>query len=677
MQAETEARERRQQQQNAYRQARSALIEQLETLEQQCRQSVAEGNFDYSELQCTAEQWLQQWQALPHGEFDGDTGTPAPLLGRLEQLAASADAQEKIAEQLDRLLAQPVDDAGPGKLRKQQQQLESLLQRVNWPDGLSRPESLKRAEKRLREIDSRRQALNQQSRALQQSLQEQLDSLEQAIAEGHVKQAGKHHQRAADALELLNGQAAGALDQRFRQLHAQLQELRDWQGFAVTPKKEQLCADMEALIDSELPTPERAEAIRRLQQQWKELDSTDAYHSQALWRRFKEASDRAYAPCEDYFLALGEQRRENLKQRGIICEQLETYIASIDWDAPDWKGIETISRAAKQEWKHYSPVDRGPGKELQQRFNGLLQQLDGRLQGHFQQCLELKRDLVARTAALCDAEDPHQAARDARQLQQEWKAAGKTYRNQEQRLWKQFRSHCDSIFARLSDSQQQHRQQQDEQREQAESACQQLEQLLDRVVGRTTIATALAQARETFDGLDQAFCASFARRFDKAAEQLARQCRELEELQASAGLQALERRAGLCDELESLLGADSEDSEPLAELQQNWRALPACSSEFSELIEQRYQLVLQTLQEPDLLPELTEAAGERLRQLCIQLEIALGLPSPDEDQALRLEYQMQRLQQALEQHSQTTRLSDLQRLEYEWRCIPSPAATRS
>jgi hypothetical protein len=31
---------------------------------------------------------------------------------------------------------------------------------------------------------------------------------------------------------------------------------------------------------------------------------------------------------------------------------------------------------------------------------------------------------------------------------------------------------------------------------------------------------------------------------------------------------------------------------------------------------------------------------------------------------------MQRLQQALEQHSESVTTADLQRLEYEWRCVP-------
>ncbi|NVK43337.1 MAG: DUF349 domain-containing protein [Oceanospirillaceae bacterium] len=668
--AEAEAREREAQQLRAYREAREALERQLDGLEEQSRHAASGGTLDADAVRRQLDEWQQQWQQLEHSGDTSEVEMPAAQLGRIHQIANCIQAEAQHSDELERLLQQPVDDIAPGKLRKQQQRIQKLLQQIDWPAGLHRPDRLQQAGKALQQIEERQRALRQQSNEIQHSLEEQLNSLATAISEGHVKQAGKLQQRAADALELLNGRAPAALDQRFKQLHAQLVELRDWQGFAVTPKKEQLCAEMEALADSELPPPERAEAIRRLQQQWKTLDSTDAFHSQTLWRRFKDASDRAYAPCEDYFAALGEQRRENLRQRVVICDQLDTYVASIDWEAPDWKGIETISHAAKQEWKRYSPVDRGPGKEVQERFNSLLQQLDGRLQEHFRSSLETKRTLVQQAADLCEAEDPHQASRDVRQLQQEWKAAGKTFRNQEQRLWKQFRGHCDNIFARLNDSQQRHRQQKTEQRDRAETLCHRLEQLLDAPTGSAHIRAQLHEARNAFTALEAEFSEPYRRRFDTAADALERECAGLEQLRSSATFTALEARIALCDELEALLDAGSPDSEALESMQTRWETQPRCDSEFADLIEQRYQLLCQVLQEPELIPELTEAAGDRLRQLCIQLEIELGLPSPEEDQAARLEYQMQRLQQALEQQNSRVSLSDLQRLEYEWRCVP-------
>ena len=64
---------------------------------------------------------------------------------------------------------------------------------------------------------------------------------------------------------------------------------------------------------------------------------------------------------------------------------------------------------------------------------------------------------------------------------------------------------------------------------------------------------------------------------------------------------------------------------------------------------------------------------QRLRHLCIRLEIATSQPSPPEDQALRMEYQMERLQQALAEQKQGFNLSEIKQLEQEWLGIPFAA----
>jgi hypothetical protein len=681
VQADIDAKAARQRQLDAYHQTCGLLLEQLEALELQSHQALADASLDTKTLNAQLDSWQQQWQTLPHADLAtaaDDTGTapspaqadPKKILTRINDTAQSAVALQQAQGDLQRLLSQPVDDASPATLRKQRRRIDTLLARISWPPALPKPECLQQAQQRLLAIEARQQDLQQQEQSLQQTLQEQLGSLEQAISEGHVKQAGKSLERAAQALDMLNGSTPTTLELRYKQLHAQLLELKDWQGYAVTPKKEQLCADMEALADSDLEVSELADAIRRLQQQWKVLDSTDPFHAQAIWRRFKKASDLAYAPCEAHFQALGERRRQNLTERGIICDQIEAYIASIDWDQADWNAIDTISRAAKEEWKQYSPVDRGPGKQVQERFNRLLQQLDGPLHDHYHACLEFKRDLVEQLATLCDAEDPQQAAAQARQLQQQWKDAGKTFRSQEHRLWKHFRAHCDTLFSRLGDSQQRDRELRAEQRDSAEQICRHLEQLLEAPCSRAQLNGTLTQSIERFCTLEEDVSAPFMRRFDDARQQLERQRADLAQLQDAAGFRALRQRIELCDALEAQVLATTPDAATLEQLQARWSRLDACSSEYAELIEQRFSLARQLLLEPELLPELTEAAGQRLRQLCIQLEIALGLSSPDDDQALRLEYQMQRLQQALEQHSEAVTTADLQRIEYEWRCVP-------
>lgn len=62
-------------------------------------------------------------------------------------------------------------------------------------------------------------------------------------------------------------------------------------------------------------------------------------------------------------------------------------------------------------------------------------------------------------------------------------------------------------------------------------------------------------------------------------------------------------------------------------------------------------------------------AEREVRELCIRLEILLGQPSPEEDQAQRMEYQMRRLQQALEEQERAPSRTDVLELDLEWNCL--------
>ncbi|WP_315983879.1 DUF349 domain-containing protein [Aliamphritea spongicola] len=213
---------------------------------------------------------------------------------------------------------------------------------------------------------------------------------------------------------------------------------------------------MEALIGSDIEAPVLADHIRTLQQEWKDLDATDPYHSHDLWKRFKHASDQAYEPCSQHYAELKQQRVNNLQQRLLLCEQLETLMANTDWEQPDWQEVEQISRTAKQEWRQYTPVDRTPGREAQSRFNSTLKQLDGKIKAYREANTEAKQALADQAEALSVQAEQAVAdgqqellnglLRQVKQLQQQWRQTGNSFHSVERKLWPAFRLTCNKVY---------------------------------------------------------------------------------------------------------------------------------------------------------------------------------------------------------------------------------------
>lgn len=514
----------------------------------------------------------------------------AQLRGSLQRLA---ELEPRILEQLEA----PVEDSDKA--------LAGYLSNIDWPTSCQPPALLNRARQLLNEARQAKREQQQQSSELCARLERTLDQLEQAIENGEIRTALKQRERAEQQTQALAVPLPDALEQRLKSLTAQLQEIKDWQGFAVNGKKEALCEQMEALIGSSLDPQPLADRIRTLQKEWKSLDSSSAVHSQKLWQRFRTAAETAYAPCESHFAAQKEKRQQNLAQREEICRQLETLFESVNWDEAEWPAIERICHTAKREWKQFSPVDRAPGKVLQQRFNQLIRELDNRLRDWHQQCANTKQTLVESAAALTEWEDVSAAAAEAKALQQQWKETGPAFRSEERALWQAFREHCDAIFARLK------------------SGTSSGEPISVEQSAPPLKADALSRLESCAELLDKA---------EKAI---------------------LDGNSGIVDKLLSAI------SDSLSQVPEQWQLA----------MTQRVDAISALLASPDELESRLADSERELRELCIRLEILLSQPSPEEDQAQRMEYQMLRLQQALDEQSRNPSSADVAELELLWQCV--------
>lgn len=125
----------------------------------------------------------------------------------------------------------------------------------------------------------------------------------------------------------------------------------------------------------------------------------------------------------------------------------------------------------------------------------------------------------------------------------------------------------------------------------------------------------------------------------------------------------------ICEDLEqAIIQADSTAIDSCKTAWQQRQSLTNSGLEAN--IRSRFSQLQQLAAQPEALEETVNAQEGKLRQLCIRMEIALSKPTPAEDQALRMEYQMQHLQQALAAQDQAPDIEMIQRIEQEWLCIP-------
>lgn len=467
-----------------------------------------------------------------------------------------------------------------------------------------------------------------------QRVEDLLAQLERDIEAGKLKPANKRATSIVRSLEKAGGKLPDQLGERYRQLSEQLKELKDWHGFATRPKREALCDQMEALKDESVLHPaEKARAIKELQDAWKALGPSDSIQDQKLWARFSAAADVAFAPCAEYFGEQREQRENNLRVREEICAQLEAFVAGIDWEQCDWKGTQKILDRAKQEWRSLNEVPRSRQKKLQARFDDVMEEITRRVREEEQRNHDIKSDLIAQVRALVASEEIAVAERIQRtkQIQNQWRQVGITQRRRDQKLWKAFRTQCDQVFELRETEAREQRANADKLLAAAREAINVLRVLTDADDVTPTHINAQRDAVKALRIEDKAIMGALAKETRRAHQVIEQRAHA----SARERLSEAKRKSHLCEQVE--LGVMDREA-----------ALSAWESEVA--LEPHVEALLCDRRDGQIM-----ASNESAQRLCVRMEILAGLESPADAQALRLEYQVDRLNRELSQGQKETR----------------------
>ena len=650
------------------REKADSVLQQLQDFTTNAEQiSYSQQDGSLSEFTKMQEKFQNQWSDISNTASANQLKTYKQFNLALSKIHSHAESVDSKLNDITEFLSSCEQNSFKKKtVQEQSKQANKILTKTAWPANLERPDVLQELDSLIAKLATKNQLLTQKSQELTEKLRLQLTQLESFIDKGEVKTAEKESRKTVELLSQIKGSSKESFEQQYKGLNTRLEELKDWQGYAVTPKKEQLCADMESLINAEALPQEQAKKIKQLQQQWKLLDATDPFHSQAIWKRFKTASDKAYEPCETYFSSQNESRRYNLQQKELIYQEVAAYLQQIDWQTCDWRAVEQIIQTAKQEWRRFTPVDRNPGQALQVKFNELLLDAESHFQTVKEDSMAAKEKLISDAEALTTADDIVDAADQAKRLQKNWKECGPTFHSQERKLWKAFRIHCDVIFQRLHD--------QTPSREAAHAAKVTLNQITGELLGfeETPLHTAqkiesINEARQLVETFKDSLAATDIEEFKKAARYVEQQTNALKRFAEHSDNIQLQEHAAMCDQFERHL-LDNSIAKPNQDFFAHWDLQN--NNELHEKIHNRRSLIESIAAGECELDALLSKADKQLREICIRLEIALNLPSPSYDQALRMEYQMQRLQKALEQQQQAVKLTDIKKLELESLSIP-------
>ena len=606
-----------------------SLLAQLEALElnEQLPEQLAELENNWKSAQKITKPETAQTKA-----FETTLHAWLALNSTRTQLSEQKEAFETLIAQCESL-----EKTSLSKSQNLQKELTKLVKQLSWTSPaahivLETPPLLVALDNALQHVIKHNQNISAHEADSSKKLAQLLTELEGHIAEGHLKDANKCHQHAVQAMKKISQQESKKFQRQYQNLTAQLTEIRDWQGYAATPKKEALCASMENLVDSEMDPSLLADKIHTLQEEWKTIGPIARQDDKVLWNRFRSAADKAYEPCKAHYADMAKQREQNLVNRQALVAQLIDYEANMDWDTADWGIVQKTLDAARETFRSFSPVDRNEHKNSQASLQDISDKIYAHIKAEYQRNIEAKEALIEQAKSLQDVEELSQAIEESKQLQSSWKTIGMTPNKADQKLWQEFRLACDAVFSRRDEQRQQNKVQIEANIESAQAIIIKAEAAakLSNAESKDILQNCSAEFAEL--SLPKALYAQLRKRLSDA--------QQLQENVFSEAKVAKKQQAWviLADKLTaiSIKASDTVQAESLYKADETELKLP--------------QGIDKSLLESKWNENSTELSNsDDLRNACIALEIAAELPSPAEDQQARMAYQVQRLAQGLGQ----------------------------
>lgn len=419
----------------------------------------AEENVSLEHAKQSVDDLAAQWNAGADAKPPGEE-----LSTRFRQVMASVAARSRDRERAhdlvpkaQELLARDIVDpehsrfdtfeSGMRDLRRQHDDVDRLLGRFAWPDDVPELREITALKQRQRDLATAREQSEANVDAMLEQMSDKLAELRKSIEDGAVHDAAERERELRDSLKGLPRAKTQSFNADLTELSARVRELREWRTYAQAPQREALCEQVEELADDPLEPHEQMQAVKSLRDQWNQLGPADTRRDRDLRRRFDRAAERAFEPCRTFFKEQAERRAFNLEQRQAIVAALEGFLENNDWDHADWRGVELILREARDEWRHFHPVDRKAGRQLTTRFEELAGAIHALLKDEWDRNIESKEAIVAEATSIRESgERVTDQAEALKGLQRRWKGVGPLPRRADQRLWKQFREQCDLVF---------------------------------------------------------------------------------------------------------------------------------------------------------------------------------------------------------------------------------------
>ena len=234
-------------------------------------------------------------------------------------------------------------------------------------------------------------------------------------------------------------------------------ELKDLDRKKNLEQKLELCEKAETLASVE-DLKSAIVQLNDLHEEYKHIGPVPKDDQEALWQRFKSASDAIYAKRKEYFDELKGQFEANLVLKQELISEVTNFLSFTSDRITEWNSKTNEILELQKRWEAVGGVPKEKAKEINRGFwnnfkkffahkNQFFKQLEGQRDDN----LLKKNELIQKAEELKESTDWDSAAQRFKNLQAQWKEIGPVPEKVRKETYERFKAACDHFFNRRRD----------------------------------------------------------------------------------------------------------------------------------------------------------------------------------------------------------------------------------
>ncbi|HEY0740913.1 MAG TPA: DUF349 domain-containing protein [Chryseosolibacter sp.] len=217
--------------------------------------------------------------------------------------------------------------------------------------------------------------------------------------------------------------------------------------------KLELCNRAEKLVNVEM-IKDAIRELNELHHEFKHLGPVPLENKEAVWQRFKAASDAVYAKRDTYLQKLQQDLNANYDLKNKLGDEAQAFTTFNTDRIKEWNEKTKEILDLQKRWEAVGGLPRAKAKEINKKFwtafktffnnkNTFFKKLDEEREAN----LQLKNDLVKKALELRESQDWEKTSNELKNLQQKWKDVGPVPEKFREKVFKEFKDACDYFFS--------------------------------------------------------------------------------------------------------------------------------------------------------------------------------------------------------------------------------------